>query len=64
MQMRFIGCIGHLMAGSGLEEVLQVTYAENAVKKMLSGKAIARGVRGHFLVRATLTSMLTANTRR
>ncbi len=36
-------------------------YAENAVKHILSGKAIARAIRGHLMVYATLSTMLTAN---
>ena len=30
MQMSFLGSIGHLMAGSGLQELLEVVYAGNA----------------------------------
>ena len=60
VEMSFLGSIGHLMAGSGLQEVLQVAYAENAVKHMLSGKAIARAIRGHLLVYAALNAMLMA----
>ena len=29
MQMSFLGSIGHLMAGSGLQELLEVVYARN-----------------------------------
>lgn len=57
-QMSFLGCIGHLMAGSGLEELLETIYAKNAVVHMLSGKATARAVRGHFLVDAALNTMI------
>lgn len=60
-EMSFLGCVGHLMAGSGLEQVLEVVYAENAVKHILNGKAFARAVRGHFMVHAALKTMLTAN---
>ena len=60
-EMSFLGCIGHLMAGSGLEQVLEVVYAENAVKHILSGKAIARAVRGNFMVHAALNLMLASN---
>lgn len=48
--MSFLGCIWHVMAGSGLKEVLELLYVTNAVGHMLSGKALARAVRGHFLV--------------
>jgi len=32
--MNFLGSIGHLMAGSGLQEVLELVYADNAVVHM------------------------------
>ena len=38
LQMSFLGSIGHLMAGSGLQELLETVYAGNSVKHMLSGK--------------------------
>ena len=38
MEMSFLGCIGHLRAGSGLKELLEVMYASNAVDNMLTGK--------------------------
>ncbi len=50
MQMSFLGSIGHLMAGSGLQELLEIVYAANSVKHMLTGKAISRAIRGHLLV--------------
>jgi hypothetical protein len=61
MEMSFLGCIGHLMAGSGLAPILEVVYAENAVKHILSGKAISRAVRGHLMVFASLSTILIAN---
>lgn len=33
--MSFLGAVGHLMAGSGLEEILEFVYAPNAVPKCL-----------------------------
>ena len=30
-EMSFLGCIGHLMASSGLQELLEMIYASNAV---------------------------------
>ncbi len=57
-EMSFLGSIGHLMGGSGLQEVLGVVYAENTVSHMLSGKAISRAVRGHLLVDAALNTIL------
>ena len=59
-EMSFLGSIGHTMAGSGLQELLELVYAQNAVGHMLSGKAISRAVRGHLLVDSALNALLTA----
>ena len=50
--MSFIGCIGHVMASSGLQELLELIYA---VVHMLIRKAI---VRAHFIVDAALNAMM------
>ena len=47
-QMSFLGAIGSLMGGSGLEEIISQVYAEGSVDQMLSGKAVSRAVRAHF----------------
>lgn len=60
--MSFLGCIGHLMAGSGLQELLELVYAKNAAIHMLSGKAVSRAIRGHFLVDGALNAMLASKT--
>jgi hypothetical protein len=57
-QMNYLGAIGNIMSGSGLQEVLESVYASNAVTHMLSGKAVSRAVRGHFLVARALYSLL------
>ena len=62
MQMSFLGSIGHLMAGSGLHELLEVVYASNTVNHMMTGKAVSRAVRGHLLVDAALNTILVADT--
>ena len=36
-EMSFLGCIGHLMAASGLQELLEMIYASNAVVHMVAG---------------------------
>ena len=48
VQMSFLGCTGYIMAGSGLEDVLKLVYSKNAEVHMLSSKAVARAMRGHF----------------
>ena len=62
IQMSFLDCIGYLMACSGLQDALELVYAKNAVGHMLSGKAIARAIRGHFLVDAALNALLVSHT--
>ena len=57
-EMSYVGAIGNIMAGSGLHELLATVYANNAVINILSGKAIARAVRGHLLVCAALHTLL------
>ena len=59
-EMSFLGSIGHLMKGSGIEDLLKVIYESNTVDHILSGKAVSRAVRGHFIVDASLHSLLAA----
>ena len=56
--MSFMGSIGSMMKGFGLEEALETVYGPNAVAHMISGKAISRSLRGHFLVEAALVNKL------
>ena len=37
-EMSFLGYIGHIMSGSGIDKVLQTIYASNAVVHIFSGK--------------------------
>ena len=59
--LSFLGCIGHVMEGSGFRECLEQVYAPNAVTHMLSGKAYARAMRGHELMDAALHAMILAD---
>ena len=56
--MSFLGAIGKLMKGSGLEEFISEVYAENSVIHVMSGKAVSRSLRGHLLVESSLISIL------
>lgn len=60
-EMSFLGCMGYLMSESGLDELLEVVYAKNAVLHMMHGKAVARALRGHFLVDTALNTLLMSN---
>ena len=57
----FLGSIGHVMNGSGLRQVMDLIYAEDTVPHLLSGKAISRGIRAHFLIDAALNILLLKN---
>ena len=61
MQMSFLGSIGHLMACSGLQELLEVVFAGNMVTHILTGKAVSRAIRDHLLADAALSSTLLAD---
>ena len=52
MQMSFLLSMGHLIAYSGLQELLDVVYAGNTATHMMTGKAVSRAV--HFISRCCL----------
>lgn len=56
--MNFLGSVGYIMKGSGLEELLGLLYGSNTMELVLSGKAYARALRGHFLIDTALTEIL------
>ena len=56
--MSFLGSVGAIMKGSGLEDLFIEVYAGNSVSHMMSGKSIARSIRGHLLVESSLMSLL------
>ena len=59
--MSFLGSIGTIMEGSGLTEALESVYGSVAVSHMLTGKAVARAIRGHLMIESALTVMLLQN---
>ena len=59
--MSFVGSIGCLMDGSEQTEGLETIFGGNALKKMLSGKAISQALRAHFLVESALITKLMTN---
>jgi len=56
--MNYLGAVGHVMRGTGFEEVLLLLFGQSTIEHVLSGKAYARAIRGHFLVQAALVQML------
>ena len=59
-QVCFLACMGRIMSGSGLREVLGVVYTPSKVRHIVTGKAVARAFKGHLLVDAALNVMVTA----
>ncbi|KAL7286444.1 hypothetical protein TKK_0019392 [Trichogramma kaykai] len=47
--MSYMGSIGHIMSGSGLQDLWCTIYAAESTKKMLTGHAYARALRAHIL---------------
>ena len=59
--MSFAGSVGSIMSGSGIADVLKTVYGKVVVNHILSGKAIARSLRAHFMLQAVLTNKLMSN---
>lgn len=56
--MSYVGSIGKVMSESGLSTALEIVYGKVAVTHILTGKAIARALRGFFMLESVLTSRL------
>ena len=56
--MSFQESIGAVVGGSGLDKLLELIYASNSVTHIMSGKAVARSLRAHFLVESALMGLL------
>ena len=46
------------MIGTDLKELLELVFARNTTAHMMSGKAVSRAIRGHFLIDAALNAIL------
>jgi len=47
--MSYMGTVGKIMGGSGMEELWSEVFAKNAVVHMADGHAYARALRAHSL---------------
>lgn len=56
--MSFLGCIGHNMKGSGIEQLWETVYAKNTIPHMITGRAYARSLRAHILTLNALYSII------
>ena len=59
--MNLLGAIGKLMEGTGLTNIMEVVYGENAVHHMMTGKSVQRAFRGHLLVDRCLNHMVVSD---
>ena len=58
LMMSFLGSVGEVMKGSGIGEALETVYGKNTVLQIMSGKAVTRAIRGHFLMESVLMNKL------
>ena len=49
LMMSYMGSVGIMMKGSGLEQALMTCYGSNTIEDMITGKAVSRALRGHLL---------------
>ena len=56
--MNIMVSIGHSMDGSGLSEALYIVHGQNAMERMMLGKAIFRALSDHFFVSSALATKL------
>ena len=56
--MNLLGCIGYLMANTGLSDISEDIYGECTVNQMLIGKAYSRALRGHLIVDQVLSNII------
>jgi hypothetical protein len=56
--LSFMGSIGYIMAGSGLQELWEGIYAKNSVIHMLNGRAYSRGLRAHLITYQALATLV------
>lgn len=52
--MSFMGSIGFIMAGSGLQDLWKVIYASTSTEQMVTGHAYSRALRAHLLTQEAL----------
>ena len=56
--MSYMGSVGYIMAGTGLDSLWETVYASNTVVHMLTEHAYARAIRAHLISFAAIVSIL------
>ena len=59
--MSILGSIVDMMAGTGLQELLEVIFNGNKVSHILGEKAVEHAIRGHLLLDSVLHTLLLCN---
>ena len=54
--MSFMGAIGNIVAGSGIEELCESVYAKGSLVHVMNGHAYSCALHAHFLTSSTLPS--------
>ena len=57
-ELSFLGAIGQLMGGTGLQELLEVVYADTVVCHILTSKAILQPIHEHIVIDAALYAII------
>ena len=56
--MSFLGSVGNMMKGSGLERLFTDIYAEHSAIHMMSGKAFSTALHAHFLTESAVMTLI------
>ena len=56
--MSFLGCVGHVVEGSGIENALVQCFAPNTIPHIKSGKAYSRALRALLLMDLALHAVI------
>ena len=62
--LSFMGSIGAIMAGSGLEAMWETVYTKSSIVHMMNGRAYARGFRAQCIVQSALATLLLGSSRK
>ena len=58
--MSYLGAVGFIIHGSGMEAMFELVYAENSVNAMINSKEISRAASAHTLLYGALYCHLVA----
>ena len=56
--MSYMGSIGYIMGGSGIQKLWEEVYAPDSLNHMITGHTYSRALRAHFLKSAAVTGII------